>query len=111
MTDGREWLCCDKCEKWNHIDCEISASKRPNLKDLLEDKEFKYYCITCNKNRKNNNASKGKFKSKASHNNNHSSDAQMEGDDEEDDGDEEEKVPLSTTAGDNLNAGQMNLEH
>ena len=46
-ADGREWVECDKCLKWNHIDCEKEAN--PEDGDLIQTEGFKYYCPTCSK--------------------------------------------------------------
>ena len=31
--DGKEWISCDLCEKWNHSDCEL-------LRDIKEDADM-----------------------------------------------------------------------
>ena len=31
-VDGQLWMCCDKCEKWNHPDCEIKYGKDPEYR-------------------------------------------------------------------------------
>jgi len=50
ITDGKEWVQCDKCTKWNHNECEISAN--PDSEKLLEREDYKYFCVTCAKKEK-----------------------------------------------------------
>ena len=52
VTDGKEWLQCDSCYKWNHLDCEHIMNNNPEIYDLAKDDEFKYYCVTCCKSKK-----------------------------------------------------------
>lgn len=53
VTDGKEWVVCDQCEKWNHVDCVIHESTDPKIKEKLADDGYKYFCLTCTKNKKN----------------------------------------------------------
>lgn len=45
FTDGKEWIGCDRCSKWNHSHCQVEA--RPELAELLKDENFPYFCLTC----------------------------------------------------------------
>ena len=43
-VDGKMWMCCDRCEKWNHPDCEIKYGKDPKYIEAakqLKDQELK----------------------------------------------------------------------
>ena len=37
ITDGKEWVGCDLCNKWNHIDCQVKAAilDHPDIADRL----------------------------------------------------------------------------
>jgi hypothetical protein len=41
-VDGKKWIGCDFCERWNHLDCELA---RNPLTDLGKD----YRCLQCSK--------------------------------------------------------------
>jgi len=43
---------CDSCSKWNHIDCESEINKNPDIYELADNEDFKYYCLCCTKARK-----------------------------------------------------------
>lgn len=64
LVDGKEWIGCDnqKCNKWNHVDCEILFNNNQPLKEALEaeDECFKYFCHTCTKAKKASGAKSGK---------------------------------------------------
>jgi len=36
-VDGQLWMSCDKCEKWNHPDCEIKYGKDPEYRAAAEE--------------------------------------------------------------------------
>ena len=49
-NDGKQWVQCDGCNKWNHTDCEIERNNNLALKQALaEDKEIPYFCTSCSK--------------------------------------------------------------
>ena len=31
-NDGKDWVECESCNKWNHIDCEVERSGNPELR-------------------------------------------------------------------------------
>jgi len=35
--DGKLWIECDGCRKWNHTDCEINKGTDKNMKDVAMD--------------------------------------------------------------------------
>ena len=35
--DGKPWIQCDACYKWNHTDCEISLGADPHYRTVAED--------------------------------------------------------------------------
>jgi hypothetical protein len=37
QMDGKVWIECDGCQKWNHTDCEISLGTDKNLKSVAMD--------------------------------------------------------------------------
>lgn len=39
--DGKDWIACDDCQKWNHADCESNNADDP------------YFCLSCRKKKKN----------------------------------------------------------
>jgi hypothetical protein len=53
-NDTKNWVMCDYCEMWQHIQCEEQSGYYPNLSSLLEDSEFKYMCPLCRKKTGNN---------------------------------------------------------
>lgn len=52
ITDGKNWLMCDQCNKWNHIDCESEINKNHEIYDLADKDDFRYFCLACTKARK-----------------------------------------------------------
>lgn len=52
--DGKKWIGCDnqRCNKWNHIECEILLNNNLALRDLNDEEDIPYYCQTCSKNKK-----------------------------------------------------------
>ncbi|CAD8057884.1 unnamed protein product [Paramecium primaurelia] len=47
--DEQEWIQCDECEKWNHLNCEAKC-RNSNIKEETENKV--YYCLNCSKIKK-----------------------------------------------------------
>ncbi|CAD8067991.1 unnamed protein product [Paramecium sonneborni] len=47
--DEQEWIQCDECEKWNHLNCEAKY-RNQNIKEQTENKV--YYCLNCSKVKK-----------------------------------------------------------
>lgn len=47
--DTKNWVMCDYCEMWQHIQCEEQNGYYSKLSNLLEDTEFKYMCPLCRK--------------------------------------------------------------
>ncbi|CAD8050819.1 unnamed protein product [Paramecium primaurelia] len=47
--DEQEWIQCDECEKWNHLNCEAKY-RNQNIKEETENKV--YYCLNCSKIKK-----------------------------------------------------------
>jgi hypothetical protein len=45
--DTKNWVMCDYCEMWQHIQCEEIQGFYLNFGQLLEEKEFKYMCPLC----------------------------------------------------------------
>jgi len=35
--DGKKWIECSKCLKWNHTDCEVEKGKDKDMKELAAD--------------------------------------------------------------------------
>jgi hypothetical protein len=52
LLDGKDWIGCDnpKCNKWNHIECEVLVNNNEALKNIGDDQL--YFCQTCSKNKK-----------------------------------------------------------
>ena len=44
-NDGKEWVECESCKKWNHIECEVERNPDPEFRKVLDEQD--YYCITC----------------------------------------------------------------
>ncbi|CAD8063310.1 unnamed protein product [Paramecium sonneborni] len=44
--DEQEWIQCDICEKWNHLNCEAKF-RNQNIKEETENKV--YHCLNCSK--------------------------------------------------------------
>ncbi|RCV07796.1 hypothetical protein SETIT_1G274300v2, partial [Setaria italica] len=40
-TDGVNWVCCDECQIWVHIECDLTCN---NLEDL---ENTDYFCTDC----------------------------------------------------------------
>ena len=49
-NDGKEWVLCERCNKWNHIDCEAERNNNPEIRQYLENNS--YFCIPCAKTMK-----------------------------------------------------------
>ncbi|XP_062189777.1 histone-lysine N-methyltransferase ATX4-like [Phragmites australis] len=45
-TDGGNWVCCDECQIWVHIECDLTCS---NMEDL---ENTDYFCPDCKSKRK-----------------------------------------------------------
>ena len=62
--DGREWIQCEKCNKWNHTDCEVENGKDKDMREIVkefsrkqtledeanpveDDDDPPYYCVKC----------------------------------------------------------------
>ncbi len=45
--DTKNWVMCDYCEMWQHIQCEEIQGYYQNFPKLLEDSLFKYMCPLC----------------------------------------------------------------
>jgi len=79
MGDGKLWIGCNKCDKWNHASCEIAYGQDEDMKRVAEEEEKAeekrkqnpdaeeeiesdsnddYFCLKCRKNRKTANKSK-----------------------------------------------------
>ncbi|EAR99755.2 hypothetical protein TTHERM_00666310 (macronuclear) [Tetrahymena thermophila SB210] len=58
-ADVKEWVGCESCSKWNHVDCEAAFRNDAKIKKIYKSKDFKYYCQKCDqkKNKKQNNPS------------------------------------------------------
>lgn len=52
ITDGKEWVQCEQCFKWNHPDCEVTRNGNEELQHNLTKDDFKYYCLSCSKGKK-----------------------------------------------------------
>ncbi len=50
-TDGKEWIECESCKKWEHIECEIKEgyNKLPELIAQDSSTGFQYFCPNCRK--------------------------------------------------------------
>ena len=47
-TDGKNWIECEKCQKWVHTDCETGdPDGYTDLANLLNDSTFQYFCPKC----------------------------------------------------------------
>ena len=62
--DGKKWISCDACDKWNHTDCEIEHagehdsdmkriatefSKKQDSGIGYEENDGNYWCLNCRK--------------------------------------------------------------
>ncbi|CAD6233268.1 unnamed protein product [Miscanthus lutarioriparius] len=45
-TDGGNWVCCDECQIWVHVECDLTCN---NVEDL---EKADYYCPDCKSKRK-----------------------------------------------------------
>lgn len=45
-SDGKEWIGCEECNHWHHIDCE-AANDIPDIQELSKQDSFKYTCPFC----------------------------------------------------------------
>jgi len=50
-NDDKEWIECESCKTWNHIDCEASRGLKELPLLLQRDRDYKYYCPNCKGNR------------------------------------------------------------
>ncbi|KAL4438595.1 hypothetical protein ABPG74_015493 [Tetrahymena malaccensis] len=58
-ADVKEWVGCENCSKWNHVECEAKNRNDNKIKRIYKLKDFKYYCQKCDqkKNKKQSNPS------------------------------------------------------
>eukprot|EP00347_Sterkiella_histriomuscorum_P018818 403344053 len=47
-TDGKEWVQCENCNKWEHTDCEV-INGFTELPEKLQQDGWKYFCPLCRK--------------------------------------------------------------
>lgn len=51
-SDDKDWIECESCKIWNHMDCETEHGLK-SLRILLnKDENYKYYCPNCRTNNK-----------------------------------------------------------
>jgi hypothetical protein len=48
IVDGLDWIQCEDCRRWTHIQCEAKNSKA-DIEMLIHDPKFNYYCAACSK--------------------------------------------------------------
>ena len=44
FADGKTWIECDTCEKWNHYDCEVAKNDN---QAQLDNEDLPYFCQKC----------------------------------------------------------------
>ena len=37
VLDGKHWIGCSGCQKWNHTECEVNEGENKELRDLAEE--------------------------------------------------------------------------
>ncbi|CAD8185343.1 unnamed protein product [Paramecium pentaurelia] len=47
--DDKQWIMCEKCNRWNHVECEQTQGKQNLIKITYN---TKYRCSQCHKNKK-----------------------------------------------------------
>ena len=47
--DRKQWIQCDFCYKWHHMQCEEKKGKYENIEELSMNNNFKYMCPFCRK--------------------------------------------------------------
>jgi hypothetical protein len=72
-NDGKEWVECEGCKKWNHIECEVERNADPEFRKVIDEQD--YYCIPCIKANKSLKLLK---QSKAASTSNQGDDVQMQ---------------------------------
>mmetsp|Transcript_20538 Transcript_20538/g.17938 ORF Transcript_20538/g.17938 Transcript_20538/m.17938 type:complete len:158 (+) Transcript_20538:1251-1724(+) len=45
-NDDKEWVGCEKCDRWVHLDCEANNTDR-DIRNLVKDDSFKFICRDC----------------------------------------------------------------
>lgn len=49
-TDGKEWVQCENCSKWEHTECEVVNGGYTDLIEKLKveyNSGWKYFCPNC----------------------------------------------------------------
>ncbi len=47
VLDGKDWVGCEECPHWVHVDCEAKVGGEKRIRELLETEEYKYRCGEC----------------------------------------------------------------
>ncbi len=47
LLDGKDWMECEDCGRWVHVDCVAHIGEQAKIKDLLQAADFKYCCPNC----------------------------------------------------------------
>lgn len=47
IVDGKNWIQCENCRRWNHTDCE----KNNGNSKIEENSDFVYFCRNCRKDK------------------------------------------------------------
>lgn len=47
LLDGKDWIECEGCRRWAHVDCEVQLGEEKKIKELLATEDYKYHCGPC----------------------------------------------------------------
>jgi hypothetical protein len=59
IVDGEDWILCEECKRWTHIQCE-AKNGREDIELLILDPKFTYSCKDCSSKASLKGKSKGK---------------------------------------------------
>ena len=48
VVDGLDWIGCESCNRWNHVECE-AKNGNSDIKELMQNPSYPYYCAECEK--------------------------------------------------------------